>query len=196
MNEKQDDRRVRKTKKALRDGFAVLLAQKNIKDISVRELTDLADLHRGTFYLHYRDIYDLYANIEEEMVSDVVNILDAYRFKPGESPFPLILELINYLAENAQLCRSFLSRNGDMAFVEHLSDLIRRKCLSDWLDLYRGGSNDTQRFEFFSAFLVSGCVGVLRHWLDTGMLQNPKEISELLEQMATQVISALSSSKT
>ena len=47
-----------------------------------------------------------------------------------------------------------------MAFVEHLSDLIRRKCLSDWLDLYRGGSNDTQRFEFFSAFLVSGCVGV------------------------------------
>ena len=46
MNEKQDDRRVRKTKKALREGFAVLLAQKNIKDISVRELTDLADLHR------------------------------------------------------------------------------------------------------------------------------------------------------
>lgn len=196
MNEKRDDRRVRKTKKALREGFATLLSQKNIKDISVRELTDLVDLHRGTFYLHYRDIYDLYAKIEEEMVNDVVNILDAYRFKPGESPFPLILALINYLAENAQLCRSFLSYNGDMAFVEHLSDLIRQKCLSDWLDLYRGDNSDTQRFEFFSAFLVSGCVGVLRRWLETGMLQSPKEISELLEQMATQGILTLSSSKT
>ena len=78
MNTKNDDRRVRKTKKALRKGLSELLLKKNIKDISVRELTDYVDIHRGTFYLHYRDIYDLYAQIEAETAQEVKGILERY----------------------------------------------------------------------------------------------------------------------
>ena len=59
MNNGADDRRVRKTKKALRQGLVSLLEKKKLKDITVRELTDTVDLHRGTFYVHYRDIYEL-----------------------------------------------------------------------------------------------------------------------------------------
>ena len=61
------DRRVRKTKKQLRQGLTQLLQTKNINEISVRELSDLVDINRGTFYLHYRDIYDLLDQIEQEM---------------------------------------------------------------------------------------------------------------------------------
>ena len=46
----KEDRRVRKTKKALRESLAELLAEKSIQYISVRELTDKADVHRSTFY--------------------------------------------------------------------------------------------------------------------------------------------------
>ena len=49
MNNGADDRRVRKTKKALRQGLVSLLEKKKLKDITVRELTDTVDLHRGTF---------------------------------------------------------------------------------------------------------------------------------------------------
>ena len=59
------DRRVRKTKKQLRQGLTQLLQTKNINEISVRELSDLVDINRGTFYLHYRDIYDLLDQIEQ-----------------------------------------------------------------------------------------------------------------------------------
>ena len=81
MNEKreeQGDRRVRRTKKMLRQGLSYLLTQKKLKDISVRELTDFVDLHRATFYVHYRDIYDLYQQIEEETVADVREILERF----------------------------------------------------------------------------------------------------------------------
>ena len=44
-----------------------LLAEKSAKSISVRELTERADINRGTFYIHYRDVGDLLQRLEDEM---------------------------------------------------------------------------------------------------------------------------------
>ena len=56
MDKKKTDRRVRRTKTRLTEGLLHLLMQKDIKDISVRELAEYADINRCTFYLHYKDI--------------------------------------------------------------------------------------------------------------------------------------------
>ena len=61
--EKKIDRRVRKTKQQLQDGFIQLRKKKDLKDITVKELCELTDLNRGTFYLHYKDIYDLLEDV-------------------------------------------------------------------------------------------------------------------------------------
>ena len=74
MNNGADDRRVRKTKKALRQGLVSLLEKKKLKDITVRELTDTVDLHRGTFYVHYRDIYELYEKMWQEAIQEIPDI--------------------------------------------------------------------------------------------------------------------------
>lgn len=63
MERKSTDRRIRKTKTALKNGLIELMLEKNINDISVRELTEKVDLNRGTFYLHYKDIFDLLEKI-------------------------------------------------------------------------------------------------------------------------------------
>lgn len=185
MNEKTDDRRVRKTKKALRLGLAELLAKKGLKDISVRELTDLVDLHRGTFYVHYRDIYDLYEKIEDEIVEEVGGILDAYPAeKIGDSPCPLILALFEYLADNQLMCRAMLSQNGDRTFVDKMSAIIYQKCLSDWMLLYK--DCDPQKYDYFGAFIVSGCIGVLQKWLEDGMQQTPREVAAIVDEIIMQ----------
>ena len=57
---KKIDRRVRKTKQQLQDGFIYLRKQKDLKEITVKELCELTDLNRGTFYLHYKDILKLF----------------------------------------------------------------------------------------------------------------------------------------
>lgn len=65
VEEKKVDRRVRKTKRQLRQALTQLLQQKPIKDITVREIADLVDINRGTFYLHYKDVYDMLEQIEK-----------------------------------------------------------------------------------------------------------------------------------
>ena len=59
FEDRSEDRRVRKSKKALEEALIRLLAKKTITEITVTELTEEADIHRGTFYNHYKDTMDL-----------------------------------------------------------------------------------------------------------------------------------------
>ena len=52
FEDRSEDRRVRKSKKALEEALIRLLAKKTITEITVTELTEEADIHRGTFYNH------------------------------------------------------------------------------------------------------------------------------------------------
>lgn len=71
----KNDRRVKKTKRAIQNAFAELMLEKRIQDITVQELVDKADIHRATFYSHYHDIYDLYEQIECDMISEFSSIM-------------------------------------------------------------------------------------------------------------------------
>lgn len=57
--QKKTDRRVRKTKTQLRNGLAMLMKEKSVDEITVKELVDQVDINRSTFYLHYQ-IYQGY----------------------------------------------------------------------------------------------------------------------------------------
>ena len=53
LPEKPTDRRVLRTKKNIRQAFLHLLSEKSLSQITVKELSDLADINRKTFYMYY-----------------------------------------------------------------------------------------------------------------------------------------------
>lgn len=55
-----NDLRVKKTKKAIKTTFLELLESKPVSKITVTELAKKAEINKATFYLHYKDIFDLY----------------------------------------------------------------------------------------------------------------------------------------
>lgn len=182
MKEAQLDRRVRKTRAQLRSGLAKLMLQKSLKEITVKELTDLVDINRGTFYLHYRDIYDLADQIESDIMAEFHAILESSSERElSETPFPLFAKIYSYLAENADLCAVFLGKNGDIAFMEKLKALIRDKCVHTWEKKY--ANINPRQFEYFSAFVISGHIGLLQTWLDTGLKESPEELAALAEDI-------------
>ena len=64
------DPRIQRTRNSIIDAFIQLRAKKPLEKITVRELTDMADLNRGTFYLHYKDVFDLLEKTEAELQED------------------------------------------------------------------------------------------------------------------------------
>ena len=71
MNEKTVDRRVRKTRSQLRKCLSILLETKKIQNITVKELAQMADINRGTFYLHYKDVYETKENKQSDLLKKI-----------------------------------------------------------------------------------------------------------------------------
>ena len=70
QEEKKQDRRVVKTKKAIRSAFVQLLGKKDVEKITIKELAETADVDRKTVYNYYNGVADILGELENEMVSD------------------------------------------------------------------------------------------------------------------------------
>ena len=77
MSEKMD-RRIRKTRAQMRAGLAYLMKTKSIKEITVKDLVEAADINRSTFYLHYTDIYTMLETIENDLICQVQTAIQEY----------------------------------------------------------------------------------------------------------------------
>ena len=177
MSENTADRRVRKTKRLLRQGLADLLKQKTVNTITVREISDLVDINRGTFYLHYRDIFDMVEQIENEMFEEIILVLDV-KMEPGNG-MPVLTSIFRYLADNAAISSALIGPNGDIGFVDRIQELIRHKWLNNWI----GPDRNMKYFDYYFEFSVSGCVGIFKTWLHNGMQEPPEEMAALAQRI-------------
>lgn len=183
-NNKKDagtDRRIRRTKALLQQGLIQLMETKDIKDISVRELTELADLNRGTFYLHYNDIYDLLWKTEDELFLEFNEILDRTLTGRGNSPTATLQEVFAFLNRHRAFARATMGPHGDLAFVNRMKELVKER-IYNILDL----EPDDPNLIYIESFIVSGCTGVIEAWLNHPAPTPPETIaavcSELLQK--------------
>ncbi|WP_125760496.1 TetR/AcrR family transcriptional regulator [Companilactobacillus hulinensis] len=69
------DRRVRKTTAALKEAFREIARDTRYRDITVRELTEKADVNRKTFYLHYDSIDDFANTFVDELADQLIKLI-------------------------------------------------------------------------------------------------------------------------
>jgi AcrR family transcriptional regulator len=174
-----DDRRIRKTKAALKQAFISLLSQKDIKEISVRELTELADVNRGTFYLHYRDVYDFFSQIEGEVLMEFEKFIQTYQKHPPLQ-VSLLLGLFRYIAENIRVFQVIL-KTGGTKFLDRLIGICRPLDKAEFQRLY--GNWASEHYLYNYDFIAHGCVAILRRWLEQGMIETPEYMAGLAERM-------------
>ncbi len=66
--ENKPDLRISKTLRSINNAFMELIIKKPVNKITVTELAQKAEISKGTFYLHYLDIFDLYNQLVKETV--------------------------------------------------------------------------------------------------------------------------------
>jgi len=182
MGQESKDRRVRKTKAQLRQGLTTLLREKPVKDITVKELSDLADISRGTFYCHYRDVYDMVAQIENELFEAFKAVMDTYppaALRVGLEP--ILRDVFLFILKNADLCGLLLGTNGDSTFLHRLKAAVNDRTLQEWGELY--GLNTAPQRDYYMSFVVEGCVSLLQVWVKRGLRESPEEMAQLTAQL-------------
>lgn len=174
------DRRVRKTRAQLLQGLIQLMEEKDVKDISVKELADLVDINRGTFYLHYNDIYDMLSKTEDELFVEFNEILDR-NLKSDTltvSPRSTLLDIFTFLERHRDISRVLIGPHGDLAFINRLKNLVK-----EHLQHILEREHVSGDYEYYNPFIVSGCIGVIETWLNHPVPHSPEEMAELCDIM-------------
>ncbi len=163
----QEDQRVRLTKTMLKSSFLELLGSKSIQNITVKELCERAGVNRGTFYLHFYDLYDLLEQMENDMLADLQQVLNENPVIRGdvsqEAAATFISSLFRFVEKNRELCAILLGDNGDKKFVNRLIEVGREKSVREYRALFQDAS--VQQVEIFYAFIASGFLGVIEYGL-------------------------------
>ncbi|MCM1098221.1 MAG: TetR/AcrR family transcriptional regulator [Ruminococcus flavefaciens] len=177
-NDKKDgtDRRVRRTRALLQQGLIQLMETKDVKDISVKELSDLADINRGTFYLHYTDIYDMLEKMEDELFREFNEILDRTLTRVPDSSETTLNEIFAFLERHRAFARVTMGPHGDLTFVNKLKKLVQERLYS-----ILTVAQKEQDLVYIESFIVSGCTGVIETWLNHPDPRPPEEIAAICE---------------
>lgn len=183
MKTTKNDHRTRVTKAMIRKAFTTILMTKPIQSISIKELCEMAQINRSTFYLHYTDIYDLLNQIEEEMFEAIKIALEPVIESGDGSPNYLAITtgLFQCIKDNADLCIVTLGNYGDKAFAMKLIDYGRALCMENYRKFYKSAT--PQQIEYYYAFVSSGCIGLLQKWFDDGLVVTPGEIASMAENL-------------
>ena len=184
MNKSGDENRsVRNTKKRLQEALLTLVQKKPINQITVKELTELADVNRGTFYFHYTDVYDMLHKTEDRFFNDFNDVLNGTELKSGDELYPYLVEIFSFLEKNSDMCRIFFSENCDMKFFNNIKALVNERCFT--INNAASQNIDSQHAALCNAFVVNGCVGLMQRWLDDDFAATPEEISQILLNIIT-----------
>ena len=176
MSEKTEDRRTRKTKKAICDAFAELLAEKELHRITVKEIIEKADISRVTFYNHYLDIYDLSAKFEENIMLDAALLVLDLEDVPYEDFFS---HLTGYVTDNRTAFKMMFSPNGTnklrFKFCALLEGLLRQLYLED-----RSLTESNANIDYMIRYRAQGIVSVLETWVQDDLREPAAVIAQIM----------------
>ncbi|APM39652.1 TetR/AcrR family transcriptional regulator [Clostridium kluyveri] len=179
MEEKKLDRRIRKTKQSLFHALTKLMSKKKINNITVKELTDLADVNRSTFYHYYRDIFDMVDKIRTEFIDDFSKTYD--KFSKEATTYDDLLSFFIYIFEfvqiNAGIFKIFLCDDMDYTFIEKLKDAIKH------YEIPLDDTSSELEAHYCMPFIISGCIGVIQQWLNNDMNASPKDMASIIVKM-------------
>jgi hypothetical protein len=164
------------------------MLEKKTNKITVTELTELADVNRSTFYLYYKDIYDMIEKIENEMLSEFMKAIQDKAITEGgyDNVLSFMIFVFEFVRENADMCQILFSHDGDNAFLNKFKDAI--------LEAQPPVMNHLTGIEsrYFMPFAISGCIGAIQQWFEDDMNVPPEEIAVFVIELITKGVKSLS----
>ncbi|PET44189.1 TetR family transcriptional regulator [Bacillus sp. AFS001701] len=183
MSQSLREIKVEKTKKLIKETLLDLIEEKGFEAISVRDITLKAGLNRGTFYLHYRDKYDLMEKSQNEILEGLQDRLlfirpkEMNEFYSNDEVYPPILNVYHYLKENQRFIKILISTKGDPAFPKKMKEHIKETIYEKLVDLLEEEYMIEIPHEYTTAFISSAFFGLMEQWLEKEEPITPEEMA-------------------
>jgi AcrR family transcriptional regulator len=179
-------RRRAQTRKGLTQAAVELVIEKGYEVVTVKDVTDRADLGRGTFYVHFKDkedvvwsaIQGLILDLEQEIHQQYKDII------PDQPEYYVLRNIFHYADKNRDLFRVSFSKRGSAVLAGRVRDLVAAIFLYDLQNLsalHDPSSNVPS--EIVAQIMAAVVTRMISWWLDTSNDYTAEQMADMLYQV-------------
>lgn len=170
------DRRVVRTKRAIRNALIRLLSQKSINEITVKDLADTADINRKTFYNYYSDIHQVIDEMENELVAAFEDALQENVFNPDmQNPYAVFSKLTEILSSDIDFYGYLLKSDATSNLIAKIMSALKSKAREAFADQV---SLDDNTLGLIIDYVAAGMIAVYQSWFNSDRKLPIEKISE------------------
>ena len=176
---KKIDRRVARTRKALREALVSLSLEIGYDRVTIRKLTDRADIGYATFYRHYRS--------KDEVVTEYfVGMIEQVRqeLRPEMSHYEESLIIYRKMGENRDAILFGISLPREHPAIkpawDEAFDMVR--------DLYSARMSAPVPLNVSVNHIVNSVVEMIRWWLTDGGDYSPEAMATMQSELIFKVV--------
>ncbi|MBL7492569.1 TetR/AcrR family transcriptional regulator [Frankia sp. AgB1.9] len=178
------DRRSRRSRAAMEGALMRLVGERDLAQITVSDVTTLADVNRTTFYLHYSDVHDLAASACTAMFDEMISASPV--LMPDDSPDEhrlareALAGVLAHVGERADLYRALLGEDGSARVINYL---LQRLTIAVHVNLTEPDAethaNDPASLpdDPAAAVLAGALLGLVIDWLRRGCPETPEQLT-------------------
>ena len=175
------------TKADLKEAFWRLYAEKPIEKITVGEVCELAGYNRGTFYLHFQDLYDMLHGIEDTLLAGMTDCVEACmkRLEADSGKVSLIAacaDVVLFSERNKPYIVVLFGERGDPAFIYQLKDNL--KPLWRRYVVNADSKRTEQELDLLLEYTLSGTLFMISRWLKDPNGASAKQLAHLVYDFA------------
>jgi len=183
-----EDRRVRKSKRAIKQAFIQLLKENNLDRITIQQISDLADVNRGTFYLNYEDKYALLDEMENEQIEKIKGFVDIRKMDLSTKTSDRFIEdfankiiknVITHIEHNIEFYQVILNLERKSQIEEQLAEIVRsniKHLIGDKDDIFGIPEN------YYLSYVVGSMMSMIKYWVSD---ENRVSVEELVNYVST-----------
>lgn len=188
-------RRVKMTQALLKQSLIELMEQKNIRQISIKELCERADVSRSTFYAYYGSQYDLLDAIRKEII-EANQQMAAKEENRDELHTRLLLEQhFQYILDHIRMFMAFSTGSSeDYEIPRRTMQIILLPYIDSKL-IRRDPPVTADEYEHICLFCIFGCIAVVKNWMRNPSRFTPQALANKIMCYANAVLETEASSR-
>ena len=173
-----EDRRITKTKAAIREAFFSIIKEKDAPKVTVTEIAKRANIDRKTFYLHYDSTDAIMVEFYQDLINEFLLILEKNDFFDRFFDVSSLFQSLNLLIDqNIELYRHIAKMPSYFSFWEDIKNIIKSAAIETMeakLNLPK------EELELYAEFYAAGVASAYLTWLKNEVSLTETEVANIV----------------
>ncbi|GMK49064.1 TetR family transcriptional regulator [Paenibacillus glycanilyticus] len=181
---KKEDRRIIRSRIALREALLEIMTKKPFRSISITEIVEHANYNRGTFYSNYESKEALLDDIVNDLIHDLIKSFrapyeDVEVFRINEIPAASVL-IVEHVSRNTAIYSLLMKSDWLPELKTRMYTSLKKIAMEEIIY-----PDDGIDHELFTIYNLHAVLGLVFHWIESGYKHSPAYIQDQLIKLVS-----------